>query len=67
MTVRHGEVARGRPQGHGWLTVCQLPPYAHELNPVELVCPHLKRSLANLGKRNIGQLTLLVRTRLKRM
>ena len=20
-----------------WLTVCQLPPYAHELNPVDLV------------------------------
>jgi putative transposase len=50
-----------------WLTVYQLPPYAHELNPVELVWSHLKRSLANLAKRNIGQLTALVRTRLKRM
>ena len=28
---------------------------------------HLKRSLANLAKRNIGQLTALVKTRLKRM
>ena len=27
-----------------WLTVCQLPPYAHELNPVEPVWSHLKRS-----------------------
>jgi putative transposase len=35
-----------------WLTVFQLPPYAHELNPVELVWSHLKRSLANLAKRN---------------
>ena len=26
-----------------WLTVFQLPPYAHELNPVELVWSHLKR------------------------
>ena len=26
-----------------WLTVCQLPPYAHELNPVEPVWSHLKR------------------------
>jgi putative transposase len=50
-----------------WLTVSQLPPYAHELNPVELVWSHLKRSLANLAKRNLAQLTALVKTRLKRM
>jgi DDE superfamily endonuclease len=50
-----------------WLTVFQLPPYAHELNPVELVWSHLKRSLANLAKRNIDQLTALVKTRLRRM
>ena len=50
-----------------WLTVFRLPPYAHELNPVELVWSHLKRSLANLAKRNISQLTALVKTRLKRM
>jgi hypothetical protein len=50
-----------------WLTVCQLPPYAHELNPVEPVWPHLKRSLANLAKRDLAQLTALVNTRLKRM
>ena len=31
-----------------WLTVYQLPPYAPELNPVEGVWSHLKRSLANL-------------------
>lgn len=50
-----------------WLTVFQLPPYAHELNPVELVWSHLKRSLANLAKRNMAQLTALIKTRLKRM
>ena len=50
-----------------WLTVFQLPPYAHELNPVEPVWSHLKRSLANLAKRNISQLTALVKTRLRRM
>jgi len=50
-----------------WLTVFQLPPYAHELNPVEPVWSHLKRSLANLTKHNIGELTALVKTRLKRM
>jgi putative transposase len=50
-----------------WLTVFRLPPYAHELNPVELTWAHLKRSLANLAKRDIGQLTALVKTRLRRM
>jgi transposase len=50
-----------------WLTVCQLRPYARELNPVEPVWSSLKRSLANLVKHNIGQLTALVKTRLKRM
>ena len=50
-----------------WLTVSRLPPYAHELNPVEPVWSHLKRSLANLAKRDISQLTALVKTRLRRM
>ena len=50
-----------------WLTIYQLPPYAHELNPVELVWSHLKRSVANLAKRNLAQLTALVKTRLRRM
>jgi putative transposase len=50
-----------------WLTVYQLPAYAPELNPVEGVWSHLKRSLANLAKRNISQLATLVKTRLKRM
>ena len=50
-----------------WLTVYRLPPYAHELNPVEPLWSHLKRSLANLAKRNLIELTALVKTRLKRM
>jgi transposase len=50
-----------------WLTVYRLPPYAPELNPVESVWSHLKRSLANLAKRDIGQLTALIKTRLRRM
>jgi transposase len=50
-----------------WLTVFRLRPYAHELNPVEQVWSHLKRSLANLVKRNLSQLTALVKTRLRRM
>jgi len=44
------------------LTVFQLPTYAHELNPVELVWSHRKTSVANLAKRNIAQLTVLVKT-----
>jgi transposase len=43
-----------------WLTVCRLPPHAHELNPVEQVWSHLKRSLVNLAKRNLAQLTALL-------
>jgi transposase len=54
-------------EARDWLTVYQLPPYAHELNPVELVWSHLKRSLANLAKCNLPQLAALVKTRLKRM
>jgi len=50
-----------------WLTVYQLPPHASELNPVEGVWSVLKRSLANLAKRDISQLTALVKTRLRRM
>ena len=50
-----------------WLTVFRLPAYAPELNPVESVWSHLKRSLANLAKRDIGQLTALIKTRLRRM
>ncbi len=50
-----------------WLTVYRLSPYAHDLNPVEPVWAHLKRSLANLTKHDIAELTALVRTRLKRM
>jgi len=50
-----------------WLTVCQLPSYASELNPVEPVWSNLTRSLANLTKHNIDQLTALVKTRLRQM
>ena len=50
-----------------WLRVYRLPPYASELNPVEPVWSNLKRSLANLVKHDINQLTRLVRTRLRQM
>jgi len=57
------ELIAARP----WLTVYRLPPYAHELNPVEPVWSHLKRSLANLTKHTLAELTALVKTRMKRM
>jgi putative transposase len=57
----------GLAAARDWLTIFQLPPYAHELNPVELVLSQLKRSLAGLAKRNLAQLTALVKTRLRRM
>ena len=50
-----------------WLTVFQLPAYAPEVNPVEPAWSHLKRSLANLAKRDITQLTTVVKTRLRQM
>jgi hypothetical protein len=38
-----------------------------ELDPVELVWSNLKQSLANLTTQNIGQPTVLVKTRLRQM
>jgi putative transposase len=50
-----------------WLTACRLPAYASELNPVESAWALLKRSLANLVKHTLAELTALVKTRLRRM
>jgi DDE superfamily endonuclease len=60
-------VMTGLIAARDWLTVFRLPPYAHELNPVEQVWSHLKRSLVNLAKRNLTELTALVKTRMRRM
>src|SRR5262249_4241349 len=54
-------------EARSWLTVFQLPAYAPELNPVEVVWSVLKTSLANLTKQGIDQLAALVKTRLKPM
>ncbi|MEV6738576.1 transposase [Streptomyces sp. NPDC051104] len=48
-----------------WLTIVKLPPYAPDLNPVEGVWSHVKKSLANLAPRAIEDLTPLVRNRLR--
>jgi Transposase and inactivated derivatives len=50
-----------------WLTVFPLPAYAPELNAVEGVWAHLKRSLANLAQHGLDQLVGLIKTRLRRM
>lgn len=50
-----------------WLRVYALPSYAPELNPVEKVWSHLKRSLANLAANTATNLATLAKTRLKRM
>ena len=61
------ELADFIAENKAWLRVYRLPAYAPELNPVEPGWSNLKRSLANLVKQDIGQLTALVRTRLRRM
>jgi len=48
-----------------WLTVVLLPGYAPDLNPVESLWAHVKRSLANLSARTLSELETLLRKRLK--
>nr|WP_063742178.1 transposase [Streptomyces yerevanensis] len=50
-----------------WLTVVLPPGYAPELNPVEGLWAHIKRSLANLAARTLSELETLLRQRLKAM
>ncbi|MCX4515987.1 transposase [Streptomyces sp. NBC_01619] len=50
-----------------WLTVILLPAYSPDLNPVEWVGAHVKRSLANLAVVALDRLETLVRNRLKRL
>jgi DDE superfamily endonuclease len=46
--THHSAKIRQAIAGRPWLTVFELPAYAPELNPVEGVWSHLKRSIANL-------------------
>ncbi|WP_369776428.1 transposase [Streptomyces sp. R33] len=50
-----------------WLTVFLLPAYSPDLNPVEGVWAHVKRSLANLAVMALDRLEALVHNRLKRL
>lgn len=45
----------------------QLPPHASGLNPAGPAWSHLKRSLANLAKRDIAELTALAKARLRHL
>ncbi|MEV6734195.1 MULTISPECIES: transposase [unclassified Streptomyces] len=50
-----------------WLTVFLLPAYSPDLNPVEGVWAHVKRSLSSLAVMALDRLETLVRNRLKRL
>jgi putative transposase len=50
-----------------WLTVVRLPAYAPDLNPAEGVWANMKSGLGNLAARDVGQLTAIVKNRLKRI
>ncbi|MEU1404792.1 transposase [Streptomyces sp. NPDC005728] len=50
-----------------WLRVFLLPAHSPDLNPVEGVWAHVKRSLANLAVVALDRLETLVRNRLKRL
>ncbi|MCP3820576.1 transposase [Streptomyces sp. A3M-1-3] len=50
-----------------WLTIVRLPPYAPDLNPVEGVWAHLKKSLASLAPSSIEDLIPLVKNRLRHL
>jgi hypothetical protein len=57
---------KGRRKGFTEMHYARVLDAARQ-HPVELVWSHLKRSLANLARRNIAQLTALVKSRLRRM
>ncbi|MFD3682530.1 transposase [Streptomyces sp. NPDC058613] len=58
---------RGLVAEREWLTVFLLPAYSSDLNPVEWVWAHVKRSLANLAVMALDRLEALLRNRLKRL
>ncbi|OEJ22820.1 DDE endonuclease [Streptomyces agglomeratus] len=58
---------RGLIDQREWLTVFPLPAYSPDLNPVEWVWAHVKRSLANLAVVALGRLEMLVRNWLRRL
>ncbi|MFI6549924.1 transposase [Streptomyces prunicolor] len=50
-----------------WLTVFQLPTYAPDLNPQEGIWALAKRDIGNLAAVDLGQITRVVKRRLKQI
>jgi hypothetical protein len=50
-----------------WLHVIRLPAYAPDLNPVEAVWSHLKRSIGNLAVHGVDHLQAIIKNRMKRI
>jgi len=48
-----------------WLTEARLPTYALDLNAVEGAWANMKNSLGNLTAHDVGQLTAIIKNRLK--
>ncbi|WP_350931613.1 transposase [Micromonospora mangrovi] len=48
-----------------WLHVIRLPAYAPDLNPIEGVWSHLKRSIGDLAVTGVDHLLAIIRNRLK--
>lgn len=51
-------------QQQDWLTIIQLPSYAPELNPVELLWAHTKEKIADRAFRSIVELHRAARSAL---
>jgi putative transposase len=51
----------------GWLTEVRLPSYAPELNPAEGAWSNMKNGLGNLAARDVDQLAVIIKNRLKRI
>ena len=50
-----------------WLTEARLPAYAPDLNAVEGAWANMKNGLGNLAARDVDQLAVIIRNRLKRI
>ena len=51
----------------GWLTEVRLPAYAPELNAAEGAWANMKNGLGNLAVRDVDQLAMIMKNRLKRI
>jgi len=65
LNTHRSAVMRRMIAARPWLRVFSLPAYAPDLNPVEAVWSHVKRSLANPTSGSLTRLETLVRNRLK--